>query len=1738
MSSSMLSGERRWASARRGGMTVLGKVVVPKPINLPSIRSENRGLDPKVEIVPKGTLSWGNKSSCPWGSSSLSQNTEGGSGSPSYLNGRPSSGNGTRPSTASSDRAYEHTSNVNGPNSRPASASGALTSNQTSLVSLRPQRPGSSHLARFAESSEHPVAWTASGTVSSDRAYEPTANVSGPNSRPASASGALTSNQTSLVSLRPQRPGSSHFSRLAESPDHPVAWTAAETGSSDRAYEPTANVSGPNSRPASASGALTSNQTPLVSLRPQRPGSSNFSRLAESSENPVAWTASSDSAYDPTAYVSGPNSRPASVSGALTSNQTSLVSLRPRSAETRLGNSHLSRIAEPSDHTVAWTAEKLGVTAPKNDGFSPTSGDFPTLGSGRDNLEKNFDSRDQSSHGHSGSSLGVGTVKEMIGTSVAGDVSGTTNVKDGNVNSWIRDGPPYSEDGSRPGLEKWQGNPQAYPVPPQHYDAWLGNPIPPGGFPMEPFPYYRPQIPAACIANPQPIPPLGAGPGPGPRRPHPKDGDMYRPHMPDPYIRPGMPIRPGFYPGPVAYEGYYRPPMGYCSSNERDVSFMGMAAGPPVYNRYPGQSAPEPGNSHGRPSGNGPTNPTLMVEQVESGYPQDTRGPDKVLLKQHDGWDRKNEERKSEDTVPVSASQFEKRDQARISSWDKEWRSDHRNFRERDPRKALDEEVSSRTSINQSAPGSVEVKCHTSVENMKALDAASQKKLDSKALGLSKVPESVPASPKDSTLIQKIEGLNAKARAPDGRNETISVSFEEVQQNKFQVNAKTSHFTNEAGSGSVYHERTHTKIINPASHHAAISVGDKSLESTVGTRTTISRGSTHGMPYRAEHHGRGRHNSQKSYMSESSELVSDIHLETSEVHVPDHHRSVEATEKLGPLPHGKTEEQSAPQMVDPNDSQEQRIKMREKRMKKLQEEEEERIRNQKAKALAKLEELNRRTQAVEGSTQKLENASSVVIQNKQEEPKTAGESSTVSRIYDLPKSALVSKPNAVAQINASGSGFEISFVSCSEIPPEAPKNASEKALVIHDQPVPSQHVVNTATAAHHNNPHVHESNVSKPKHTSFKPKLPPSTTGEPKTQMPVVEKVTASHVVADEVLPSSESSVPVNSNANADSHLHPRKKNNKNWKNKHKMEGILPVSALPPLGTKENLEHASLETGQSKASELQLDPSSVQLESLTISRDVDWSSEQHRALPNEDSHGRANHQWKHQQSRRMPRNPQANRPSEKFHGGDAVIWAPVRLQNKAEVTQEASPKNFVDAVSAPVKSDGQVQNYSKNNRAELERYVPKPVAKEMAQQGSNNQPVASVIKQTTTAGESIERAGNVSQGAEGSQHAGIVFGKIPALDSRNGNGNGRHNKQGKAHGSWRQRGSTESTSVQVLQEGSHLSNLGPNNDHNHPQKVDASSVKDEPRTYDEWSISDDWNTPSNSNSAEPVLVPAVKDQGITVKGKRHPYKGHKGMGNNRDLDQKKGYGGDSEKNYTQSSPPDMSQKDLPAASKENRGTGERSVSHWQPKSQALSGNNQRGNRPNVGQNFGFEAVLDKDANESLGQIHLDQSISRRHNAEVVSNFGNQEPKRERAAPFKGGPHSPNQASTNNPVEPAVPATSNARHEQHMPSGFRKNGNQNSRFSRGQDSRGDWNYSGQDNKQHNPPSNRESRPRHNSHYKYQPVGPHNYKSNSEGPKDGTENSGGRVSGRGQNHSRRGGGNFNGRQGGVRVDAGYN
>ncbi|XP_057417880.1 protein MODIFIER OF SNC1 1 isoform X2 [Lotus japonicus] len=1577
MTSSMLSGERRWASSRRSGMTVLGKVAVPKPINLPSQRLENHGLDPNVEIVPKGTLSWGSRSSSSasnaWGSS-LSPNTDGGPNSPSHLSARPSSGgSGTRPSTAGSDRALEPSTNAWGSNSRPSSASGALPTTNSSLAPLRP---------RSAET----------------------------------------------------RPGSSQLSRFAE---------------------------------------------PLI-------------------ENSGAWNA-------------------------------------------------------------ARTSEKLGVAQLKNSEFSLSSGDFPTLGTEKDKPGLNSEVQDHISHARPGSSSGLG--REINETSVGDDVSTNASIKGGTVNSWRRDSQAHNDDGVRPSMEKWQGNSQPYPnagFPPQHFDGWhgppvnnpqscvwfrgppsgppFGNPVPPGGFPIEPFPYYRPHMPPNAIANPPLVPP----PGTGPRGPH-KNGEVYRPHMSDAYIRPGMPIRPGFYPGSVAYEGYYSPPMSYCNSNERDAPFMGMASGPPVYNRYSNQNPPEPGNSQGRSGGYSNAGEQVASEQVESSHLPDTSGPYRVLLKQHES-DANNEPTNWEDSKSINASYVDAKDRPRMTVWDNEQRSNKRK-NELDLRtSAHGEEVSSQTSDNQVLNSSaiVRAKVPESSSNLKKSDEISARKLDGVASDILEIPPRQSVA-KDASLIQKIESLNAKAR------DNSSARIKEEQRNKFPArNAPVNRVENEVGADVVLPARIHaTEVINPAHREVCVSGAEKNLESPSFTGTAMPRRTAVGMQSRGDNRNKGRLNNQdadgwrKKSLVEDSSASSGALLQVSNVLVGDHCISVNQVRHNG---------ESAQTRTDPAENHAQRAKMIElakQRTKQLQEEEDERIRKQKVKALAKLDELNRRSQAVDGSSQK-EDATSSSIQNKQEElrPSETAIATGKSRVVGGNSNA-----NTVCQINdTSANVVEKSPILSSEPPLESLKTSRKEPVLDHNQSMTLHQEVNSADAT---TLQVNSNIASKQKRTSYKQKqnIPSEKTQNEKvvsttSTAPKVQKETVAHVSLSSSIVTNEvgsacAHGSINPPAAVESSVNLRKKNNRNNKNKHRVEGTssldTPQSATVPKEA--NHSKSSIEGDKSKASEFESDQGLLQ--PAPLSKDPHQFSEQHRYLANEESHARTNSQWKSQHSRKTPRNTQPNRPTEKSHGSDAVMWAPVKPQNKTEIMDESNVKSNIEAVN-PVKSDQQVHNL-KNKRAEIERYIPKPVAKEMAQQGSI-QPMASSISQAHT-DNSVERIDSGSQGPHSAQHTNFVLGKVGSgMESKNKDG--RHAKQGKALGSWRQRNQTESTNVHDMQDGpDHDSNAEPNvqqPEHHDDQKSEIKFVKGQTMHFNDSNNLDGSNNPETHDP-----VPVIKDHAATAgRGRRAPFRGHKGVvGVNHDVDHKKNTW-ETDKIETHFSSSVHGQPDVGAALKENRGAGERLTSQWQPKSQAS--NNQSGNRHNdqnvssvvVGANRkdstsdgeSLPAGRGKSSNAHVAQPHHDQSVSEKSKVRDAPHFGNQDAKREKKnAPPKRRPHSPNLVYGSS-VEQA-PASTDLLHEQQHPpsSGFGKNGNQN-RFGRGHESRGDWKSHPQDSRRHNQPTNRE-RQGSNLHYEYHPVGPYNdgKLDNFDRSNDGNHG-GGRFRERGPTHSRRNGGNSHGRQGG--------
>ncbi|XP_021733585.1 protein MODIFIER OF SNC1 1-like [Chenopodium quinoa] len=1551
MTSSTITGDRRWASARRGGMTVLGKVAVPKPINLPSQRLENHGLDPNVEIVPKGTLSWGSRPSSAgsnaWGTSALSPTTDGSSSSPRQLVGRPSSSGGTRPSTAGSERVHD--------------------------------------------------------------------------------------------------------------------------------------------------------------------------------SNGSAW---------------GSNSRPSSASGILASNNASSTSLRPRSAETRPGSSHLSRFAESApEGSGVWGAntssERTGVASSAKEGFSLTSGDFPTLGSEKDKSNMNMETLDHAPHGRPGSSGGVRTTEDGRGIPHGDDVSRNSDVKG---NSWRKDGPSFVEDGPRPNMERWHGEPHMYPNPNMapHYESWrgappvnppgggwyrgppgppYGGPVPPGGFPMEPFPYYHPQVPPAGIASSQPMPP-----GAGHHGHRPKNGDM--PHMTHvPHMHPGMPMRPGFYPGPVPYDGYYRPPLGFCNPNERDLPFMGMPPGPPVYTRHANQNVPDQNNVRPRSrEGRGP-------EQVEPGHQHDPRGHYQVLGHPNGSWNKNEEERWGHrGTTGIHEKGILSKAPLQENAWEDNYRKDEDIYHGKRATKEVGSRFDDKFTSNN-------LSCGNFPDRLSDIDETQ----------ISPSMENV-VSPRDHSLIQKLEGLNAKARATGRKQEGFH--REEGPNDRVQVsNSKDHRSANEANSDVVLERHHPTGVLVPVSRCNDVSAVDKNQESAVASaprrsvRGAQSRGDPHGKGgfHGQDSDGWGRKSNTQSVVEAGSRSVTNDQVE--------HIATVQTVELSRANVPGIDDGGSFVSNIDPSDMQ--RAKMREiakQRAIQLQKEEEERVREQKAKALAKLEELNRRSanQGVEnpnlrefipppGDAPKKQDISRNQVESSVDVNHSTGSSSASANNFTQ-----INERTATKTVDSS--------VSSRPLAAETKRGACQEESFSSQNQLSAAGINVDDAASHRTTPQVRE--VSKPKRVGHKQRQSvPSEKISVPDAIPAVrtdvlkdlkvasttQEVTGSFVASGVGKEQSESPViadlPVQ-----------KKKIHKSGKSRHKVEeSSIAVSPSATQSKDSNLAQANSESTEHNFSSLPVNSISMQLSSDP--KDGFQSSENHSSLSREDTHGKVNSAWKAQHSRK-PRNSQGNRASEKSHSNDAVVWAPVRPHNKFEVTDQTSKKAAEPLVSTST-GDNLVNNSSKTKRAEMERYVPKPVAKELAQQGSIQQSPSTSVDPSETDG---------SGGRDKASHSSENVMKPGAnVESKHVDGKNRNQR---VQGSWRQRVAAESTSFQASQDGSAANsskNSQASNGSQSTVKSDESFVRGPPSRPDQYSvkgpqtsISDGWESVTDLSSNTLAESTDVKGLIPTGRGKRHPYKGQKGSGSPQILDHKDPNAGLTELQYSYV---EANQVDKTMSLRDNRAAEDRCMPHWQPKSQGYVAHSQQGNRSRGSQNLIPEGEALKFETGPNGGSHsssqLKQSAAKdsaptfesKGPGEAILRTGNEDAKRDKkVAPVKRRPHSPIQEpeASAGEVEPASFGGLDGRNEHRPSSGYRKNGRSN----RGHDSRGDWSSTVQENKQHFPSANRE-RQRQNSHYEYQPVGPYNNSSRSNDPGVQTESQSGasRFRGRGgQGHSRRGRGNFQGRQSG--------
>ncbi|PIA29265.1 hypothetical protein AQUCO_06100049v1 [Aquilegia coerulea] len=1515
-------------------------------------------------------------------------------------------------------------------------------------------------------------------------------------------------------------------------------------------------------------------------------------------------TAGSDKSHDPVPNVWGPSSRPSSSSGVLASNQTSLASSRPRSAEPRPASSQLSRFAEPiTENSVTWgapgTMEKLGVSSSKNKDFALSSGDFPSLGT-----EKTTETLVRQGHSSQGRPVSASgrpaTPKQRSETSPSEEGSINANEERGIVSTLKNGNMLEVEAGDPPSMENWQ---RSYPDPnlPQQYGPWhgapphnppngvwyrapfvgppYGSPGPPGSYPHEPYPYYQPRFPGRPPANMQPV----MQPGSAPSGYFPDKGDSHRPRMPESYMQPVMPFGPGPYPVQMPYDGYYGPPRaGSCMPNERRPPVMGMAGAPCVYNRYPMQNAPhDPGNFHGS-SGYGPPN-TKAKEHVGSGHPHGTRqGPYKVLLKHQDGWDETDSTDRREHSVNIPCVERDnhtgKPTREVLPGVDR--RHDEQVSSSKVPR------MSASSQSTDSRRGNTQVVVDLGLpEGMGKVNRVE----DNFARKPEEDSHQIMSTKRSPTLIEQIEQLNNKARKSEGRYGAGHVHNGDEKLKSLRVlTPEADDAPSEAGSRLDCSNETPTGMMLSSPTFDMNSSRDKRHEATAFMKADASRpvhephapavrvmNSSSGVemihhnaqkrPYglqgRTDNRGKGRSNPSKDEEWRKKDLVTDSSAEVHPIKdeicddtVVDHHAALRMSEKANLIQGKAGGELSA---FDPSDHQ--RAKMREiaaERAKQLQKEEEERTREQKARALAKLEELNRRTLA-EVSTEKVDRASPPIeaAQNKRDSHLKTGPVTDANTYNEVASSSSGWNSNAVTVM----SGYDTHGQGSTDLPVKAPLetpiSAEQDPEISNNISVPLPLELDANVVVDHKTSQDHDTIALKPKQIGNKRKQSTNKNLSDKS----ISTGHSGHVKSDVNVAvdvnslSAESNPHSNANAIDDALPKQKKKNNRSGKNKHKLDEVLAGARSPKLVPVDgNSVKSSAEISKPKTTVSVFEVGSVQVPFSIENTEAQDSTDQGWSLPTEEVKI-VNNQSKPQSSRRLPKSTQGARIPEKFHGSDSVVWAPVASLRKTEDSEGATLNTTVEVHTSSVVGRGPQSNH-RSRRAEMERYVPKPVAKEAKEhftQGNTDQMPSSSVNQ----GASSVLSGRPESVSLNKEISGpdLLSGGKDGIQAVTKIGESKHNKHGKTHGLWRPRASGEVPLVEPpLEESCYSSDPSKTvqkpSDQQQTPKPEFYLSKEQARYPD----SSEASTSLISN--ETVSDRAMKDRGSTSRGKRQAFKGHKGtehIQNNLDHKDLRG-AGTVEADFRTSL--ESNKLDGRISLGEKQAVDTYVSSHWQPKSQGYIPQNHPGSsRANGGQRVSSRvgkapkaeypihrgephgSRTDKEYNQALVHPHSDKLHEQKTVVAGEPNVHHQEPKpeRKRTDSPKQGPRFVDKHSLN-PDKQDSPENVDSPHEQPN-SGLRRHEHQNSRFVRGhRASHGPQNPGVQDNsRQQLPPSN--DKRRHDSHYEYQRA--RTYANESiESFEEGPRVTGSRYRERGQTHSRRGGANSFARNGGTsRVHA---
>ncbi|KAG8093100.1 hypothetical protein GUJ93_ZPchr0012g20796 [Zizania palustris] len=1245
-------------------------------------------------------------------------------------------------------------------------------------------------------------------------------------------------------------------------------------------------------------------------LSPKNDGSSgspnHFNGRPSSGGGSRPSTAGSESLDSPNAW--GSSSRPSTASTTLSSHHLQMTN-RPRSAETRPGSSQLSRFADNSSENVKVsirTIDRLGSSS-HGHGFTLSNGDFPTLGSDSNSQ------RGHSSKGRPTSSSGKEAVQNEQGkilTAGPAEVilsSNSQSVDNIKTEQHVHDGGAPFPATSLPNEAQ---QPQPYPanfcVPPPQFDSWhappghppdgmwhrgatpsgpyrpLGHP---GGFPVEPFAYYGQFLPNSEAAARQ-----GSGHGGY----QPKNGDAYLSMPHNSYImnQPVIPARP-LYQGPMPYDGYYGPPRGnFNNSNVRDSPFVGGPHQPGILNQFPNQHEKfHPGHAQSRPG----KHEIVPNEQLESDRVlMIRRGHPRIL---HDNPDRLRGPCEVERNAHPAPPLLPHPDGNCI---DVNKRADTKeSFVEKN--KVLMRSVSDHRGPAGTSHFSVPENVHSHPRETN--DGTLQKKLkeDNPV-----IPD--PVIKKNVTLIEKIESLNNKARNVDANNIAEQFSSKEAKEKQQKsTGSKEDQKLPNLPSDSMVVEPSQSQITEITKARKL----DESTRDQTHRRGDSSR-NIHHIPAKDRSANNLAGQGPRENSATDSSLI--VGLRNSQ-----HDQSPEDALQLT----------ATDDMSDSLDFESQRAKMREfaaQRAKQLQAEEEERTKQQRAKALAKLEELNMR--------------SSVHQKSSNDAP---------PEIVDVPQKQNAGFDGTAKPASLMGESCDASCDSHNALQPQNdPKHTeasvqSKSKTLTHALNVGKDSNVYTLSSVRnaHSNMVEHETQKmvdhEAQKSVAHDISVTKPRQGYRRRQTVLEEKSSrekSSGITTESgnkiVEAFSDNSTIVTSH---DEPLVHSKKTAKHPRNKKKVDEA-PVTSPVVLNEPNTVKVPS---------ELKLHTAGVIISSSIVPTEgtivavgsimvggISFGSLNQEFMKSASSNEAHSSHPRHELPKRLGKNHQTLRPVERQHGNDGVVWAPVKMLGQSEQSGEGTRTASVVAPTQPTEqntNDG--ENLTRGKRAEMERYVPKPLSKELQHQnlGPNLLSEKSCEDNKSHDKEVVEKSTAAKSEA--------------ATEAKKWEGKKTTKGHGKSHSSWRRRNMDESTLV-----GRNATELADNYHEIHELQVQS----------DQHDKQVDAPAKNSSAPAEAVPLPVSvgKEHSAANRQRRQHTKALKTDGNNYP-NENKNREGMKDVVCQMPTPPTLGmdsnssgRRNMKISDAKNSGTIPQSRAHWKPKTNSHSQSNSQGNNAEDG----------------------------------------------------------------------------------------------------------------------------------------------------------------------------------------------